>query len=39
MEAAYILRKEILQIKPTKLPEKLTVRDVIKGETEIPHNL
>ena len=39
MEAAYILRKEILQIKPTKLPEKLTVRDVIKGEAEIPHNL
>ena len=37
--AAFIIRNEIVKIAPNKLPANLTVKDLIKGECDIPNIL
>lgn len=37
--AAYSLRKSIISIKPQKLPENLSVDDIIEGECQVPDEL
>ena len=35
-EVAYALRSEILKARKTPLPENLTIKDILKGEVQVP---
>ena len=35
-EVQYALRSEILKVQKTPLPENLTIKDILKGEVQVP---
>ena len=35
-EVVYALRSEILKARKTPLPENLTIKDILKGEVQVP---
>ena len=38
-EAALLLRESIINAEKTPLPESLTLKDILKGEIQVPSNV